>query len=331
MPGRLLVSTMLAAGIGGHCLIAHDPAAAAPTAKSRTALVAFDTSPFPFDGRPLPGQDKPFFDVEKDGRRGRTSVRGATVYWEDATYSDRRVLLYIPAGFDPALPGVMLVFLHGNQSTLERDVVLRQQVPRQVAQSGLNAVLVAPQLAVDALDSTAGRFHEAGHFRSFIEEAAKRLARLHGERRAAKAIDALPVVIVAYSGGYYPAAWVLHQGGLGDRLRGVVILDGLYGDLDKFADWIASNQAAFFLSAHSRSSREENTAFQRLLTERGIHFTTSLPAKLAPGTVAFVPSPDEVVHRDFVTNAWVEDPLKVVLARIAGYPRTPPRAKSKRR
>jgi hypothetical protein len=47
--------------------------------------------------------------------------------------------------------------------------------------------------------------------------------------------------------------------------------------------------------------------------------------------VAFAGSPDEVVHRDFVTNAWVEDPLKVVLARIAGYPRTAPPAKAKRR
>jgi hypothetical protein len=322
---------MLAAGMAGHCLLTHGPAAAAPTPRSRTALVAFETSPFPFDGRPLPGQDKPFFDVEQDGRRGRTSVRGGTVYWEDATYSDRRVLLYIPTGFDPALPGLMLVFMHGNQSTLERDVVARQRVPRQVAQSGLNAVLVVPQLAVDALDSTAGRFHEPGHFRRFVEEAARRLARLQGDRRAAQAIDALPVVIVAYSGGYYPAAWVLHQGGLGDRLRGVVILDGLYGDLDKFADWIANRESAFFLSAHSRSSREENAGLQRTLAERGIDFATSLPARLLPGSVTFVTTPDEVVHRDFLTNAWVEDPLKVVLARIAGYPRTPPRARSRRR
>jgi hypothetical protein len=209
--------------------------------------------------------------------------------------------------------------------------VVRQQVPRQLAQSGLNAVLVVPQLAVDALDSTAGKFHQEGHFRSFIEEAAKRLAKLHGDRRGAKAIEALPVVIVAYSGGYYPAAWVLRQGGLGDRLRGVVILDGLYGDLDKFADWIAGHEAAFFLSAHSRSSREENASFQRILTERGIRFTPSLPAKLTPGTVAFVGSPDEIEHRDFVTKAWVEDPLRAVLARIAGYPRMPPPAKARRR
>ena len=66
----------------------------------------------------------------------------------------------------------MVIYFHGNGATLDRDVRARQQVPRQVTQSGLNAVLVAPQLAVDALDSTAGRFYEPGAFRRFVEEAA---------------------------------------------------------------------------------------------------------------------------------------------------------------
>jgi hypothetical protein len=305
-------------------------ATAAPSATARSALVPFKNSPFPFDGRPMPGQDKPFFDVEKDGRRGHTSARGG-VYWEDTTYADRRVLLYIPQGFDPARPGLMIVYFHGNLATLERDVRDRQQVPRQVAQSGLNAVLVAPQLAVDALDSTAGRLHEPGHFRRFVEEACAQLAKLHGDRRASRAIDMLPVVIVAYSGGYYPAAWALHHGGLGDRLRGVILLDGLYSDYDKFVAWIAARAAGFFFSAYSRSAREENGMLQRLLSERNVDFATALPTRIAAGSVAFLAAGDDVQHHDFVTNAWVPDPLKAVLARIVDFPRTKPPARARQR
>ena len=33
---------------------------------------------------------------------------------------------------------------------------------------------------------------------------------------------------------------------------------------------------------------------------------------------------DDVVHGEFVTKAWVDDPLRAVLASIPGYPRTPP-------
>jgi hypothetical protein len=303
-------------------LVMHDPASATPTAVPKTELVAFETSPFPYEGQ-VPGQDKPFFDVDKDGRRGHTSSRGG-VYWEDETYSDRRVLLHIPRGFDPARPGVMIIYFHGNQATLEGVVQHHQQVPRQVAQSGLNAVLVAPQFAVNALDSSAGRFYEAGMFHRFVQEAGLRLARLNGEKRARLSIESLPVVLVAYSGGYAPAAYAAHHGGVGDRLRGIILLDALYAEMDKFAGWIEQRESAFFLSAYSRSARDENLVLQRLLTERRIDFATSLPSRLAPGSVTFLATAEDVPHGEFVTKAWVDDPLKVVLAKIPGFARTPP-------
>ena len=182
------------------------------------------------------------------------------------------MLLHIPRGFNAALPAVMIVYLHGNFASLAGVVHRVQQVPRQVSESGLNAVLVAPQLAVNAADSSAGRFYDAGEFRRFVEEAAVRLARLHRAPSARAAIESLPVIIVAYSGGYAPAAWAAHHGGIGDRLRGIILLDALYAEMDKFAAWIERRGSAFFFSAYSRSSYDENAVLQRMLTERGIHF-----------------------------------------------------------
>src|SRR5205814_2991154 len=106
---------------------------------------------------------------------------------------------HIPRGFNAALPAAMIVYFHGNMANLEGVVYRQQQVPRQLAESGLNAVLVAPQLAVNAADSSAGRFYDAGHFRRFVEEAGVRLARLHGTPSARAAIESLPVIVVAYS------------------------------------------------------------------------------------------------------------------------------------
>ena len=77
------------------------------------------------------------------------SPRGG-VYWEDATYNDRHVLLAASQNFDSRSPGDLVIFFHGNEATLSRDVVDRQQAPRQLADSGLNGVLIAPQMAVDA-------------------------------------------------------------------------------------------------------------------------------------------------------------------------------------
>ena len=62
--------------------------------------------------------------------------------------------MHIPENFDVRKPGVIVVFFHGNGATLERDVRDRQLVPQQITDSGVNAVLLAPQLAVDASDSS---------------------------------------------------------------------------------------------------------------------------------------------------------------------------------
>jgi hypothetical protein len=118
--------------------------------------------------------------------------------------------------------------------------------------------LVAPQLAVDAADSSAGKFWEPGAFKRFVGEAAGQLARLYGDRLAEQTFARMPIVIVAYSGGYLPTAWALERGGLKARVRGVVLLDGLYGELDKFANWIAGNRSAFFASIYTRLTKRHN-------------------------------------------------------------------------
>ncbi|MEA2989956.1 MAG: hypothetical protein QOG83_2667 [Alphaproteobacteria bacterium] len=287
---------------------------------AKTQLVPFDISPFPYRGE-IPDKNLPFMDVVNGERRGHTSPRGG-IYWEDMTYSDRRVLLSIPRGFDARRPAVIVVFFHGNGATLARDVQNRQQVPRQVAESGLNAVLVAPQFAVDALDSSSGRFWEPGVFAKFLDETVGRLTRLHGDARARAAFQAAPVVLVAYSGGYNPAAFALAVGKATERVRGVVLLDGLFAEIDKFADWISRHRDAFLVSAYTRAAKAEHAELQRMLTARGVSFQAALPRQLAPGTVALVPAGEEVKHLDFVTQAWVRDPLKVVLARIPGFSRT---------
>jgi len=294
------------------------PVGPRPLAEAKTQLVAFTASPFPYRSVD-PGTKKPFLDVKAGNKRGHTSLRG-DVYWEDPTYSDRRSLLYLPAGFDSRRPALMVLFLHGQGATLERDVMLRQAVPRQIAESGQNIALVAPQLAFDAADSSAGNFWKPGHFAAYIDEAAERLMRLHGDRAVGRTLNLAPVVIVAYSGGYLSAAYALERGGAAHRTKGVILMDALYGDEDKFAAWVAARRRqGFLLSAHTDSTKDENATLQGLLDKKRIPWTRGVPQALNPGTVAFVPCGGIDMHGDFVTRAWRSDPLKAALAAIPGY------------
>ncbi len=290
----------------------------------KAALVAFEAAPFPYSGM-IPGDedtdDAPFLDAKSGARRGHTSARGG-IYWEDQTYSDRRTLLYMPPGFDVRRPAAIVVFFHGNQATLARDVIDRQQVPRQLAESNLNAVLVAPQFAVDALDSSAGGFWQDGAFLRYLREAALHLAELEGQGVSRNDFAKLPVILVAYSGGYLPAAFSLEVGGAGKRIRGVVLLDAIYDESDKFADWIGDHRdTSFFFSAFTASSADGNGALQDLLMNQGILFTTDRPRCLEHGDVVFLDTGEGAVHADFVSHAWTDDPLTWVFDRIAGFPR----------
>lgn len=286
----------------------------------RTELVRFASAPFPYDGL-LPNTDKPFLNVEEEGRRARKTPSGR-LYWEDTTYSDNRVLLHVPAGFDIERPGVMVLFFHGHGATLERDVAARQKVPEQISESGINAVLVAPQFAVDARDSSAGKFWQAEGVRRFLDEAASKLAEVTGRPQARTTFARMPVVVIGYSGGYLPTAWVLHSRVLDDRLRGVVLLDGLYGEVEKFASWIERDRSAFFLSAYTGSTRRGHAALKRALARLDIAYDTDLEPRLRPDSVSLVAAEEE--HRHYVTRAWAEYPIADLLNRMTGtVPRAP--------
>jgi len=335
MQGRLFGRTQSVGLALGAALLAADcagpsaPSAVGPGQNLSTgvtsidganvALASFENSAFPYHGL-IPnyqetGKTRPFLDVDDNGRLGHSSPRGG-IHWEDQTYSDRSVLLAAPQSFDPSRPGVIIVFFHGNMATLSRDVIARQQIVRQLADSGLNAVLVAPQLAVDAQDSSAGRFWSTDGFAAFLGEAQTKLGELYPNARGA--FRRMSVVIVAYSGGYLPAVYSLTVGGDQGRIRGVVLLDALYGERDKFVRWVEGpGRNAFFVSAYSTSSREGNEAIRAELEADGVPTVSGLPAALTPGVVAFVDA-GSVDHNDFVTSAFGGTPLRDIISRIGG-------------
>ena len=260
LSGALFLASCAAPPTGPPPAPGGKPQGVASVDGAKVEFAAFQNSAFPYRGL-IPnyqetGRTRPFFDVDDNGRLGHSSPRGGLL-WEDETYNDRTVLLAAPQNFDPGRPGVIIVFFHGNMATLERDVVARQQIVRQLADSGLNGVLVAPQLALDAPNSSAGRFWSPGGFAAFLNEAEGKLGEFYPNARGA--FRRMPVVIVAYSGGYLPAVYSLTVGGEGGRVRGVVLLDALYGEKDKFVRWSRAPAATPSSSAPIRPPRATAT------------------------------------------------------------------------
>ena len=283
-----------------------------------TTLISMKSSAFPYFGE-NPRSEASFLNVASGDRKGHRSYSGK-VYWQDETYNDSRVLVHVPEHFDAKKPGVIVVFFHGNGATLERDVRDRQMVPQQISDSGVNAVLLAPQMAVDAADSSAGKFWQPNGFKRFMEESTSHLARLYGDPNSAKTFANMPIVIVGYSGGFLPTAWSLEVGGISKRVAGVILLDAVYGELDKFATWIENNRGGFFVSSYTRYTKRRDQELMAMLREKGISYREDMDGPLRPGSVVFVQTRDGVTHRSYVTQAWTEHPVKDVLIKMATAP-----------
>jgi hypothetical protein len=283
-----------------------------PLPQAVTSLVPLDSAPFPIRG----GSESA--SAGDSDKRVRIHFR-SRISWEHGAYSDPRVLLHIPKGFDPNKPSVMVVFYHGHGATLTRDVLNRQEVPDQISEAGANAVLVAPQLAYDARSSNPGKLWEPGAFARMVREAGDQLTKLYGDPRVGRTFANMPIIIVAYSGGYLSAATSLERGGVKNRVRGVVLLDALYGELGGFASWISHNRSAFFVSSYTRSTRGRNAQLEEMLSDRDVTSGHALKTNRLAGNVVFLPGDDGIRHRDFVNHAWADKPIKDILTRLPEY------------
>jgi len=97
----------------------------------------------------------------------------------------------------------------------------------------------------------------------------------------------------------------------------VVLLDALYGDVDKFAAWIATNREALFFSAYmGNTTRRKNAELMQTLEEQNIPYVSEMPSRNRRDNIIFLAT-SGTSHNDYVTNAWAENPIKDVLQRQA--------------
>lgn len=171
-----------------------------------------------------------------------------------AWHRDPTVIVFVPRHHRPGQGGAtgFVVHFHGHNTTAERAMVAHQ-LREQLFDSKQNAILVVPQLAVMAPDSSAGKLESPGAFARMLEDV---LAALRSrEARAALGASApgpaaVPgrVCVSAHSGGYHAAACAIRAGGA--RVHEVYLFDALYADTEVFRDWVIAGRGKPMGSRH---------------------------------------------------------------------------------
>jgi len=162
-------------------------------------------------------------------------------------YGDDTVIVFVPAHYRyRSEEGVAaLVHFHGHNTSAER-AMAAHELREQLSDSKQNAVLVVPQLAVFAADSSCGRLEQPGGLSRMLTEAIVAAAM---EGRVTLGDSAFPtdaslgtVCLSAHSGGYHAAACGLRAGGV--EVRETYLFDALYYELETFRDWVIARHGA---------------------------------------------------------------------------------------
>lgn len=169
-------------------------------------------------------------------------------------HRDSTVLVFVPVHHRPVPGGAtqLVVHFHGHNSTVERATVAHQ-LREQLFDSKQNAILVVPELAALAADSSAGKLEAPGAFARMLDDVLATLATR--EARAALGASAPKpgstpgrLCVSAHSGGYHAAACAVRAGGV--KVHEVYLFDALYADTEVFRDWVIAGRGKPMSSRH---------------------------------------------------------------------------------
>ncbi len=219
--------------------------------------------------------------------RGTTfwlSLENAPFPGPGAGYRDDTVIVFVPShyryDYDDDEEGVAaLVHFHGHNPTAER-AMAAHELREQLSDSRQNAILVVPQLAVMAADSSCGKLETAGGLARLVSEAIVTTAHegrsTLGDARFPVHARRGTVCVSAHSGGFHAAACCLRGGGL--DVRETYLFDSLYSDVETFRDWVTSRKGASLHRRHKlvsffvdgTSTDANNSALRAQLDRAGV-------------------------------------------------------------
>jgi hypothetical protein len=195
-----------------------------------------------------------------------------------AGYRDDTVIVFVPTHYRYRdEEGVAtLVHFHGHNTTADR-ALTAHELREQIVDSKQNALLIVPQLAVMAADSSCGKLESPGGLSRLLTEAiftsAREASFTLGDTVFPHDAPLGTVCVSAHSGGYHAAACSLRSGGV--DVRETYLFDALYSEVETFRDWVVARKGQPLHSRHKLVSyftegaqTEANDALLRSQLER---------------------------------------------------------------
>ena len=172
-------------------------------------------------------------------------------------YMDSSTVVFVPEGFHETEKGAnLIIHFHGWQND-NVGVLERYLMPQAMIKEKTNALLVIAQGPYRANDSFGGKMEDEGGLRRLAEDV---LATMKKEKVVvSERINR--VTISAHSGGYRPAAFALHVGGLNDHISNVFLFDAFYAQHDYYREWLTTG-TGILDAAYTEHLKDEHVKFE---------------------------------------------------------------------
>jgi hypothetical protein len=154
-------------------------------------------------------------------------------YSAEGHYRDSTVGVFIPKNFRPGKSVDVVVHIHGWFNNVESTFVQFRLI-EQFVESGVNAILLAPEGPKNAPDSFGGKLEQPDGFALLIRDVIAQLKRI----KKIPHTQIGKVVLSGHSGAYRAMAFILQHGGFTEKIKEVYLFDALYGQTEKFAYWL---------------------------------------------------------------------------------------------
>ncbi len=284
-----------------------------------TLIASLSHAPFPYHGQ-VGDLQTPFL----DGRDPVThqpyhTVTPGLLYLEDPHYLDNRVLIHLPKHFKKDRPFEILLFFHGHNSELRQSLLKEMALIEQINATGRNLILIAPQMALNAMDSSPGKLYRPQGFKRLLVNV-EFILKHHLGKKFARKFNQAPIILAAFSGGYRAVAYTLDRGfasgrELDGRIKGVILLDALFGELEKFQHWLQRpTRQGFFINLHTTATRTESMQLEQRLRNPHSPWHTTLTKQIKPKQIYSLPVTTE--HMEIPLAGPPEFPLTTFLQRV---------------
>lgn len=155
-------------------------------------------------------------------------------------YADSSVLIFVPKGFTSTKATNFVIYFHGWRNNID-SACAQFKLIEQFSESKKNAVFVFPEGPKNSPDSFGGKMEDKEGLKNLIEDVVKYLKK----KEIVNSSKIGNIILAGHSGAYHAIAFGMSLGGVTKNISDVILFDALYGETEKFSDWIENFDGRF--------------------------------------------------------------------------------------